>query len=132
MTDNMATLDELLVFCNKVREAGGGELIDALMPGDECDPHSCLIARNLNFDCFVNKTGGEPSSWFMAVPNEAVAEDISRKLDLPTTEVPNPWYDEDDEYVVAVKLPVSIGRVAEAFDNYELPEAYYTSAGEES
>jgi hypothetical protein len=50
----VATEDELLEFCNSVREAGGADPIGALFPSDPDEPESCLIARALNFSCAVN------------------------------------------------------------------------------
>lgn len=51
------TEEELLEFANKIREAGGAELIEALLPSRPNDPSSCLIANALNFTSRV--TGGE-------------------------------------------------------------------------
>lgn len=49
----VATADELMAFCNKVREAGGANVIDAFFPAYPEDAGACLIAQSLNFDCVV-------------------------------------------------------------------------------
>jgi hypothetical protein len=53
MPSGFASRDEILEFCNKVREAGEGDVLDALLPGRPTVEHSCLIAVNLNFSCAV-------------------------------------------------------------------------------
>jgi hypothetical protein len=40
-----ATLQETLDFANKVREAGGADALDALMPSSPQEPGACLIAK---------------------------------------------------------------------------------------
>ena len=46
-------LDELLKVCNEVRTAGGGSLLDALLPAVPADEDQCIIAKNMNFNCEV-------------------------------------------------------------------------------
>ncbi len=48
-----ASFEELLEFANKVRVAGGGKVIEALMPAIPRNPHACLVAKNLNFNCKI-------------------------------------------------------------------------------
>lgn len=54
----MLTEQETLDFCNKVREAGGADPIDAFFPSVIGDPNSCLIANGLNFDCYISPKNG--------------------------------------------------------------------------
>lgn len=49
----IANRAELLEFCKRVRDIGGGSPLEALLPGQTGVSDSCLIARNLNFDCRV-------------------------------------------------------------------------------
>ena len=106
-----ATLEELLEFANKVREAGGGDVIEALMPSNPAIPESCLIANALNFNCQVSGGIGEP--WYMMISDRAVARKIVDKLGLKGE------YLEDSALstrAANVYLPDKIGHVARDFD----------------
>lgn len=116
-----ATLDELLEFCNKVREAGGGDVLNELLPGVPYLDNACLIARNLNFSCRVS--GGfmrniswraqyddHEMKWFMFVSDSEVRRKIADALDLPI--------DETLSRMPGILLPKEIGRAAAAFDSY--------------
>ncbi len=109
-TKKIASPAEVLEFANKVRAAGGGNPLDALMPAVPADPHACLIARNLNFDCYVdaNGSGGE---WVMWVDDPEVRDKIASALNLKKTN--------GDEHLYGVILPATIGRVADSFDKIE-------------
>lgn len=104
-----ATLEELKEFANKVREAGGANPIDALIPAVPQDSEQCLIAKNLNFNCSVEPGGshnGWPNDeWVMVLPDEAIRDSIASKLGLK----PVGHY--------GVLLPSEIGAVAQAFDD---------------
>lgn len=50
----VAEENEVLEFVNKIRIAGGADVIDALFPSVKSDAQACLIARALNFNCSVN------------------------------------------------------------------------------
>lgn len=58
----VATADELMDFVNKIREAGGADVITAFFPSEPFSPKLCLIARALNFDCAVD-TSSYGSLW---------------------------------------------------------------------
>lgn len=117
-----ATFDELLEFANKVREAGGGNPLDALMPAVPEDPSQCLIAKNLNFNCQVD---GGPGAWANVIEGEATSGDwymstdkdvrdrIAEALNLPKVT----WKDPSIVYY-AVQLPDAIAQIAADFDNY--------------
>lgn len=102
-----ATEEEVLAFANEVREAGGGDLIDALMPSLAGSSKECLIANALNFECAVYPRpglvheNGEFSRWVMGSDN---AIEIAEKLDL------------DLDPFNRIKLPRLIGNAAHAFD----------------
>ncbi len=112
-----ATLEELKDFANKVREAGGGNPLDALMPAVPQNATQCLIARNLNFNCTVTKPEMD-GPWEMFVEDKKVAQKIGAAV----------WgfYAEDKvEYHRAqfdtpecwsIDLPAEIGQVAADFD----------------
>ena len=115
-----ATEQEVLDFANKVREAGGGEVIDELLPAYAGAPNQCLIAKALNFDCSVYPTGNidgvyptgnidDPATsfWIMDVDSE-VADKIA---DATGCEV----HYRGDDYS-SLKLPELIGNAAHAFD----------------
>lgn len=107
-----ATFEELLDFCNKVREAGGGNPLDALMPAVPQVSDRCLVAKNLNFNCEVQVW----AQWVM-VSDEATAKRIAEALGLKLTEqtvkVGTIYRTE-----FGVELPEAIGEVAQAFDDW--------------
>lgn len=122
MATKRASLEELKKFANKVRKAGGGNPLDALMPAVPSDAHQCLIAKNLNFNCMVYPAiKGPGKSWAMWT-DEATRDQIASKLKLKKI-------DEDlmGERHYGVLLPAAIGQVADDFDSWE--EAIEHSAG---
>jgi hypothetical protein len=123
-----ASLEELKEFANTVREAGGGNPLDALMPAVPQDVSRCLIARNLNFNCTVGAVLVERrNQWVMAVTDPEIRDRIAEKLNLEVIDA----YDIAGHYnsdlhiddanqeipVYGVLLPERIGQVAEDFDN---------------
>lgn len=98
-----ATLPELKEFADKVRAAGGGNPLDALMPSVPANTSQCLIARNLNFNCKVYPASGE-DYWIMKVDDEATCNKIADALGLKKH---GPY---------SVILPNEIGAVARTFD----------------
>lgn len=125
-TSPRATLEELLEFANKVREAGGGNPLDALMPAVPADASQCLIAKNLNFNCEVDKLFND--DWTMnfhsdRATRDAVAEGLGLESrttpDLPENMSPaqREQY-EDEDFSYYVMLPDEIGQVAEEFDEW--------------
>lgn len=110
----VATIAELTDFANKVREAGGGNPLDALMPAVPEDQEQCLIAKNLNFNCEVN-TEGPGGSWIMVLAGDMETRDkIAEKLGLKKYD----WEQNPGELQYSVILPAAIGRVADEFDNW--------------
>jgi hypothetical protein len=109
-----ASVEEVIEFANDVRSAGGGNLIDGLMPSVPEEPNSCLIANALNFDCEVNSHAGD---WYMEVDDGEIGMKIADTLALS-------YYggeqDDDGFYwePFVITLPYGIGCVAEAFDTY--------------
>lgn len=106
-----ATLEELKDFANKVREAGGGNPLDALMPATPADPAKCLIAKNLNFNCNVNQEEGH---WYMGVDDEEIAKRICDSLGLKYRFAAPKPYERSGAY--RITLPDNIGQVANDFD----------------
>lgn len=96
---------EVLDYCNKVRQAGGGEVIDALLPGIPSAAGSCMIARSLNFDSSVYPGSSRKSGrWVMETRSEEIAQKLvnaglGEQLGL-----------------TAIHLPKRIGLAAYAFD----------------
>lgn len=105
-----ASLKELLEFANKVREAGGGNPIDALMPAVPEDSSQCLIAKNLNFNCKVDGFVGNGYSWAMWLKDEATRDKISESLDLEKCST-------SPEFEYGVVLPPEISQIAKDFDD---------------
>ena len=123
----VATEDELLEFCNSVRQAGGAEVLEALLPSTPGVPSECLIARGLNFDCTVGNTvygmawngtglrdgffipGTDSCFWVMTVhygnseDSMAKAQEVANALGLT-------------QFANEIALPEHIGNAAEAFD----------------
>lgn len=109
-----ATLTEVLDFANRVREAGGANPLDALIPAVPEEPNECLIAKNLNFNCqvdgvngFIGASADYNGAWCMIADDDTVATIAAAlKLDIIT-----------DRYErKAVVLPRGIGAVAAAYD----------------
>lgn len=130
-----ASLDELLEFANKVRVAGGGEILEKLMPGVAANGAACLIARNLNFHSAVLPQS-DGSYWGMYVTDEKIRNKIVQELNLEIIPNRTVWSDQidifhkygDDESMIEVygiRLPDEIGKVAHAFDRCSLPNEYY-------
>lgn len=105
-----ASFSEVLDFANKVREAGGANPLDALMPAVPEDSSQCLIARNLNFNCTVRGAIGfelSESAWVMEA-DESVCRRIADALGLQ--------FVVNDLGIHAVVLPEPIAQVAADFD----------------
>ena len=128
-----ASLPELLEFANAVREAGGGNPLDALMPAVPEDAHQCLIARNLNFNCQVRGADGvlfkngnvvnqDNDTWIMYIEDEKIVRAVAKKLNLKKV-YHEGWnskkqeWEPDTSRPVGVLLPRRIGRIAYEFDN---------------
>lgn len=123
-----ASFAELLAFANKVREAGGGNPLDALMPAVPEDASQCLIAKNLNFNCRVHSGPSRDDEilegaydprepWCMVTDDKDLRDRIAAALDLPILT----WSDElmhsaPRKTHYAVILPDNIGQIAAEFD----------------
>lgn len=128
----VATERELLSFCSEVREAGGGNPLEALLPGTPNHPSTCLIARNLNFTCSVRPivdpvtrvsltNHHKESIWGMLIDDADTIAKIAVALDLKIT----PSFDHDTSRVrLALVLPDAIGNAAAAFDRGTAFESY--------
>lgn len=124
----VATKEELLEFANKVREAGEGTFIDALMPSYAHMTDSCLIANALNFECKVDsywKTESEESTcernWYMFLGDRKdLALKIAEVIGSTASETDPDPLREPNRYPESrgwnVKLPQHIGNAAAAFD----------------
>ena len=109
-TSPRATFEETLAFANAVREAGGGNPLDALMPAIPQDASQCLIAKNLNFNCEVSSgwaPGWSGNRWYMATEPD-IAKRIGEALGLVVSE---------EHGQARVMLPDEIGQVANDFDD---------------
>lgn len=117
-----ASFDELLEFANKVRKAGGGNPLDALMPAVPQSAKQCLIAKNLNFNCEVDTLveTQHAGDWVMKLEDTEIADKIATALDLERLDLDIDDYDYDDEYDLnhLVILPPEIGQVAADFDHW--------------
>jgi hypothetical protein len=128
----VATPAEIFDFCNRVRELGGGELLEALIPGRPGYAGSCLIARNLNFSCDVARCDAEEwetstgeglrgqYQWSMYVDNRQTAVRVAEGMGLEwrlTREFSYPVYE--------IRLPLHIGNAAFAFDADRFSEEFY-------
>jgi hypothetical protein len=105
-----AEIDEVIEFANKLREAGGGEVINELMLSKPQDSDSCLIANALNFSSFVNDDYGV---WAMHPQDSFITEKICDSTGLPKV-----FGGDYDNELVGVELPHKIALVAMAFDTY--------------
>lgn len=115
-----ASLERLLDFANKVRAAGGGNPLDALMPAVPQDSTQCLIAKNLNFNCRVDQGGidDRESRWVMWVGDDAeLAHKIASHVHCtPVFQRRVEYFGEAPKNDYGVMLPPDIGQVAADFD----------------
>lgn len=125
-TKPRATLEETLEFANHVREAGGGNPLDALMPAVPEDSTQCLVAKNLNFNCSVTTVEfrGQRTAWVMVLEDKEIRDNIADSLHLAKInydEETSPYdgggFYDGGEFFYAVVLPREIGEVAEGFDS---------------
>lgn len=121
-----ATEEELLAFCNLVREAGFADTLDGLLPSKTGDPSTCLIANALNFKCRVFPESSHPddrtsSLWMMHLPDDTSAELYHKVLDVVGTEH---LLTDSDRLYKCVPLPLLIGNCARAFDAGEAFQEY--------
>jgi hypothetical protein len=136
-----ADKEELLSFCNEVREAGGNvqaaNLLTSLLPSNPNEPSSCLVANALNFECEVDGYGGPQSKAFDATNEDSqqwamrttfdIAEAIHAKMGLPVAHKSLGSF---------VLLPERIGNAARAFDEghpefEDYNRDYFTDESEE-
>lgn len=130
----VATESELLEFANRVRDAGGAGIIEALLPSKPGIAEQCLLANALNFDCVVRGPSSrsvmqhEDGSYvWVMVPQRGnrrssnlLAEELARELDLEitwdTTDGSKPTIADPGLYTCEIVLPKHIGNAAAAFD----------------
>lgn len=114
---------EVLDFCNRVRQAGGANILNDLLPGIPLDSSACLIAHNLNFDCEITPQGGSHSDyngWVMKIRGseaeeiEQIANDISNEMDMA---IVNEGISFSGSRFFHLKLPSELAEVAAKFDN---------------
>lgn len=125
-----ATEAELLEFANAVRQAGGANIIEALLPGEPQVAKACLIANALNFSCGVSPNGrtnehGE-AVWVMRMPANISfkrTQEIAKALGLQAEQ----YLPRDSMWRAGrrapsrrsrIILPRLIGNTAAAFDAY--------------
>lgn len=117
----VATEQELLDFCNRVREAGGTTILDELLPSRPGNAGECLIANALNFGCKVwpdeilednLKAGVVRWKWFMYLPGNLSAEQRRAIAEAVGNELVPAGQSGDEK----VELPTEIGNAAHAFD----------------
>lgn len=116
-----ASLDEVLEFANRVREAGAGNPLTALMPAVPTASSQCLVAKNLNFNCRVAADADTDEAWFMEVADEGLAREIGKQLNLNVYKAGATWAGVGEWRIT---LPEAIGSVASDFD-----KAWYLAEG---
>jgi hypothetical protein len=128
----VATEAELLEFVNKARQAGGANVLEALLPSVPENAKSCLIARGLNFSCSVSVDlyWDDDWRWGMMLPDNMPFEQAKAVADALEAPLVGYRYREgyDGEYMKAtaetwndmsergIVLPQHIGNAADAFD----------------
>lgn len=124
----VATPEEILAFANRVRAAGGAEVIEDLMPAVPTDARQCLIARNLNFDSAISSgvafSGIMPTfpdgSWRWMMRLNMPFEQAAKIADVVEGGILfRPWSHSD---ILYLSLPETIGNAARAFDAGLFPE----------
>lgn len=117
-----ASEEEVLAYVNRVREVGGGDILDALLPSEPGNANACLIARGLNFSCEVwpiydRRNNGEWWGWRMEV-DASIADKLIEDSELGLE------YQDDIRNVtygnlIHLILPRRIGAAAQAFDEFQ-------------
>lgn len=140
ITLHYATETELLEFTRKLREAGGVDTLDALLPSQAHIPTQCLIANAVNFSSSVQpvargqginpyKFSTFPSGawqWFM-IPGDVDVATLAAAVDCEVVSVfySNMFYSQHRMPGIAgelaaerlaLPLPEKIGNTARAFD----------------
>src|SRR4051812_34694482 len=96
-----ASKDELLAYANRIREAGGANALDALLPSTPQQNSACLIARALNFGCkvypYVSETDYADGSqrWVMKTPDAGTTRQLAKAIGARTI-----WLNYVDERVI--------------------------------
>lgn len=91
------TEEELLEFANKLREAGGADVIEAFMPSIPEDETACLLATALNFRCSVGPPApySHGQRWVMRLPartSRKKAERMAAAVDCEVVEAREAYY----------------------------------------
>lgn len=122
----VATPEELLAFANRVREAGGADVLEGLLPSRPGAAHICLLANALNFSSEIFPTNDPPPEggrchWVMRLPYETtqaqakkIAKAVGSKLHHNKRSHDFHWTSFEPLYWV--ELPAEIGNAADAFD----------------
>lgn len=137
VSTEVATEEELLAFANKVRQAGGANVLEALLPSTPNQMKTCLIANALNFGCQIepvenNLPGSDVRTkwsdgtlvWGMRFPDKMNHEDRQKickavGCKLAVIDEHEDWDSDDEDATVLVHgmlLPKPIGNAADAFD----------------
>lgn len=136
----VATETELLEFANKMRAAGEGDFLDALMPSVPSDTNQCLIANALNFKCSVFGAPGDQEDshgdelWAMYFPRNMAHARIRKIAEAVGCEVAEVTdrHDLQAHSRLCVVLPEEIGLVAKAFDHgHGWPKKYAVHPSED-
>jgi len=116
-----ASNERLLEFANAVREAGGANPLDALMPAVPQDGYGCLVAQAMNFNCCVGGSSDKGieeadsnRSWSMFIEDRDAVQ-IAERIQAKTGLAWLPGH-EDEDYEAEILLPPDIRQVAEDFD----------------
>lgn len=129
---------EVLEFCNKVRKAGGADMLDSLLPGIPHDGRACLIANNLNFDCQITPEEGIPQghtnkdAWLMmltSLPSGSRLEDDPDmgELAIKISEATGMMVKEASQNFASLRLDPDMAEVACQFDlTWEEAASRYT------
>jgi hypothetical protein len=121
----VATEQELLDFVNRGREAGGANVLEALLPSVPQDHNSCLIANGLNFSCSVYGNIVAASGWAMYLPQNMPYEQaraVADALECPLWSRASGIWEEatsstwPQARATCIPLPEHIGSAAAAFD----------------
>lgn len=106
-----ASLETVLEFCNDIRNWGGGNPLDALLPAVPGHSESCLIARNLNFSCAVEpiEVHRDPENWIMTTDYEVVRNVLDKN---------NGKWDIEENSDTSFLIPPDIAAVAIEFDRW--------------
>lgn len=120
-------------LANLVRNVGGFDPLDDLVPGIPNDSENCVLANTFNCSCLVGAPSGSSRyddgsyAWHVGFEEEKYADALALELgEQVASEYSGNDYGESNNIpLFSVKLPQLVGEIAAKFDHGDLDSKYY-------